>query len=222
MRRLLHLLLLLTVMTAPFARGNGAPASRMGITAGMGVSYLTQRDLVDMINGGYMPGKRVDEFNSAVDFFGSVFLPLSADWALRFEYAYVLNSYNISAPLGPGDFSAMLHMPSVLLEYILVEEGVYNLSGGVGGGYHIGKLDVKYGTLRDSYTATGPGMVMMLSGNTALGENLFVHLSVNARWEFLGELLNGSNQSPGRAAGGGPATLGSFGVGARLGASYFF
>ena len=222
MRSPLPLLIFLTMMSASIARGDGTPAPRMGISAGMGVSYLTQRDLVDMINGGYASGKRVDEFNSAVDFFGSVFLPLSADWALRFEYAYVLNGYNISAPFGPGEFTAILHMPSILLEYILVEEGVYNLSGGVGGGYHIGSLEVEYGTIRDSYTAAGPGMVMMLSGNTALGENLFVHLSVNARWEFLGELRNGSEQSPGRGAGGGPATLGSFGVGARLGASYFF
>jgi hypothetical protein len=64
-------------------------------------------------------------------------------------------------------------------------------------------------------------MVMMLNGNTALGEDLFVHLAVNARWEFLGELRNANDRSPGKGAEGDAVKLGSFGVGARIGVSYY-
>ncbi len=216
------MLVFLGISGAHAADGGQTPSSRIGISAGMGVSYLTQRDLVDMINGGFTPGRRVEEFNSAVDFFGSVFIPLSADWALRAEYTYLLNTYNIAAAFGPGEFTTTVHMPTLVVEYILVEEGLYNLSGGLGAGYHVGVLNLKYGTINDTYTATGPGMVMVIHGNTAFGEDLFVHLGVNARWEFLGELRNANGQSPGKGAQGNAATLGSFGVGARLGLSYYF
>jgi len=97
------MLLFLVMTMAGAAQAIKPPASRIGISAGMGVNYLTQRDLVDMINGGYSPGKRVDEFHAAVDFFGSVVVPLSADWALRAEFAYLLNTYNITSLLGPGN-----------------------------------------------------------------------------------------------------------------------
>jgi hypothetical protein len=224
MRESCHItmLLFLVITMAGAARAVEPPASRIGISAGMGVNYLTQRDLVDMINGAYSPGKRVDEFHAAVDFFGSVVVPISTDWALRAEYAYLLNTYNIASLLGPGDFTTVLHMPSLIVEYILVDEEFYDVSGGLGGGYHVGVLDLKYSTIDDSYTATGPGMVMMLNGNTALGEDLFVHLAVNARWEFLGELRNANDRSPGKGAEGDAVKLGSFGVGARIGVSYYF
>jgi len=216
------LVFLIATTAARTARAGVPPASRVGISAGMGVNYLTQRDLVDLINGGYSPAKRVDEFHAAVDFFGSAVFPLSADWALRAEYAYSLNTYNINSLLGPGEFTTVLHLPSLIVEYVLVDEPLYDVSGGLGGGYHVGVLNLKYGTIDDSYTATGPGMLLMLNGNTALGDDLFIHLAVNARWEFLGELRNGNDQSPGKSAQGDPAKLGSFGVGARIGASYYF
>jgi len=75
-------------------------------------------------------------------------------------------------------------MPSLIVEYILVDEELYDVSGGLGGGYHVGVLNLKYSTIDDSYAANGVGMVMMLNGNTALGEDLFVHLAVSARWNF--------------------------------------
>lgn len=216
------LLLLLSAGHACAGDDVNPPAPRIGVSAGMGVSYLVQRDLVDMINGAYSQGSRVDDFHAAVDFFGSVAVPLSAYWAVRAEYAYLLNTYNVSALLGPGEFTTVVHMPSIIVEYILIQETFYNLSGGIGGGYHFGSLDLNYGSIRDSYTARGPGMVAMLNGNTAMGEDLFVHLAVNARWELLGELRDSNDRSPGVGSTGSPASLGSFGVGARLGVTYYF
>jgi hypothetical protein len=199
-----------------------AEPMRIGVAAGMGVEYLAPNDIVDMINGAFRPSNRLPEFHAGVDFFGAGFLPLSADWMLKFEYAYVLNTYNITGVFGPGDFTMKVHLPTLILHYVLADEGLYNLSAGIGAGYHLGTLSTNYGTLVDSYTADGAGLLAELQGNTATGEHLFVHLGVQARWERIGELKNAAGSSPGINAKGSPATLSWFGVGARIGMSYYF
>ena len=200
----------------------GAPVSpRAGFSAGLGVNYLSQRDVVDMVNGGYSPSKRLDNYHAAVDFSGAFVLPLGARLALRFEYAYVLNTVNTAGPLGPGEFTTTVHMPSVIVEYSIVDGGLYNLSAGIGGGYHPGRLSIDYGPIKDTYTANGPGFVVMLVGNSAIGEDLFIHLAGTMRLGMLGELRNANGQSPGKGSDGSPATLGTFSVGARIGLSYY-
>jgi hypothetical protein len=215
-------LLCLVSMNAGAETPLHAGTMRPGVAAGMGVEYLAPRDIVDMINGAFRPTDRLPEFHAGVNFFGAGFLPLSADWMLKLEYAYVLNTYNISGIFGPGDFTLNAQLPTLVIHYMLADEGLYNLSAGIGAGYHFGTLTTNYGTLVDSYTANGPGLLFEIQGNTATGENLFVHLGVQARWEGIGELKNAAGKSPGINAKGSPATLSWFGVGARLGMSYYF
>ena len=196
---------------------------RPGLVAGMGVDYLTPRDVVDWINGSFVPSQRVPEFHASPSFFVAGFIPLSADWMVKLEYAYQLNTYNIVSPMfGPGDFTMKVHLPTLVLHYMLVDEGLYNVSAGFGVGYHFGTLAVDCWTLVDSYTGSGPGALLELQGNSALGENLFVHLGVNARWEGIGELKNAGGKSPGVGARGEPVAMAWFGVGARIGMSYYF
>jgi hypothetical protein len=225
MMRSLRLLFLLTVWVLPCAiAGTPIVVERMrpGIAAGMGVEYLNPRDVVDMINGGFRPEERLPDFHAGVNFFVAGFVPLSSDWLLKIEYAYLLNTYNIAALLGPGEFTMKVHMPTLYIHYMLVDEGLYNLSAGLGVGYHFGALSTGYGTLVDTYTASGPGGVLELQGNTAMSEDLFVHLGVQARWEGIGELRNSADKAPGVNAQGKPPSLSWFSVGARIGMSYYF
>jgi hypothetical protein len=225
MMRFLRLLVLLTVGVAPSVLSgtpNTAERMRPGIAAGMGVEYLAPWDIVDMINGGFRPAERLPEFHAGVNFFAAGFVPLSTDWMLKIEYAYLLNTYNLTALLGPGEFTMKVQMPTLFLHYMLVNEKLYNLSAGFGVGYHFGTLSTQYGTLVDTYTATGPGAVLELQGNTAMSEDLFVHLGAQARWEGIGELRNEGDKSPGVNAHGKPPAMSWFGVGARIGVSYFF
>jgi hypothetical protein len=174
-----------------------------------------------MVNGGYSPSKRLDDYHAAVDFSGAFVLPVSERFSLRFEYAYLLNTVNTSGPLGPGEFTTTVHMPSVIVEYAIVDAGMYNLSAGIGGGYHPGRLAIDYATVKDTYTANGPGFVVMLVGNSAIGEDLFIHLAGTMRLGMLGDLRNANGQSPGKGSDGSPATLNTFSVGARIGLSYY-
>lgn len=195
---------------------------RPGISAGMGVSYVHPPDIVDVVNATPGATERLPQFKSAVEFFFSAEFPLSESWLVKAEYAYVLGTYNLASAFGPAEYSFWLHMPSLLVEYVLVNEGVYNVKIGAGGGYHFGFLSEKFSTIDDRYAGKGPGMLFDMEATTALGEHLFAYFGGNVRWEFVGELTNGAGLSPGVTATGYRTTFDLFGLGARLGFTYYF
>ena len=212
---------------SPAGPPDAAPL-RVGLSGGMGVCYLSMTDVVDLANiasaslGGY---QRLPEFKAAAEFFGAASVPCSPDWVLKFEYAYVLTTYNVSTAYGSGqaEFTAMAHLPSLVVQYVLASEPVYNVKVGAGAGYHFGVLDVQYFTQNDSYRGDGPGLLLDAEGNTAFGDHIFAYLGVNLRWDFIGKLTNDAGSPPVNPGTTGSATTMSFfGIGARLGFTYYF
>jgi hypothetical protein len=198
------------------------PTPRGGAGAGMGVDYLKRTDIVNLVNR--TPGvlERLPDFKAGAEFFGFVTVPLSATWALKLDYTFMIASYNVETTTGTAEFALTTHAPSVLLQYVLTERGVYNFKIGAGAGPRFGALSEKYLYLDDTFSSTGVGFALELEGNTALGEDLFVHLAAGARWESVGEAKNELGKSPGSATSGSPVTLDGFGVGVRLGLTYYF
>ncbi len=210
----------------PSAAGNPVGRNlRVGVAGGMGVSYVSMTDVVDLANA--TPGnyQRLPEFKAAAEFFGAATVPVSPDWVLKLEYAYILASYNVSTSFGNGqaEYTATAHLPSLIVQYVLLSEPVYNVKVGAGAGYHFGSLDVKFFTQDDRYSANGPGVVLDAEGNTAFGESLYAYLGLNLRWDFIGTLTNEMGMTPGAAGDTvtGP-TMQFFGLGARLGFTFYF
>jgi hypothetical protein len=217
-------LCLLLAAGLSLAHGQAHPEAGAGpaLAAGLGVSYVAPRDLVDLVNATAGGTGRVAQFTAFGEFFGAFSLPVSTDWILKFEYAYLTGSYSVSSLYGATDFNVTAHCPSVIVQYVIAERGVYDLKCGIGGGYHFGGVAERLQSLEYTYTGKGPGLVGELEGNTAFGDHLFAFLGVNLRWSSIGALANSAGVSPGHAAGGGGTTLAFFGAGARLGMSYHF
>jgi len=214
------------LLLAPGASGQSRGAEevnpRPAFSAGMGVIMMSARDVVDLVNATALPSERVAEFHAAAEFFGAASYPLSADWILKFEYAFLAGSLAVAGALGPADFGVTAHMPSLIAQYVLTDRGAYNLKLGAGGGYYVGTLSEKYLTIDDMYSGSGAGVLLELEANTAFGDHLFAYLGGNLRWSFIGPLTNAAGVSPGRGADGSGTTLNFFGAGARLGFSYLF
>ena len=191
---------------------------RTGISIGMGVSYVNPQDIVDYVRGRVGRGQDLPEFKSSVEFFGALSIPLSNDWLLKLEYAYLLGTYNVQTILGPGEFSFSAHMPTVIGQYVLVNEGTYNVKVGAGGGYHVGVLSESFGTLNDKLTGHGLGTVVELEANTAFGEDLYGSIGGNLRWEFIGDLTSSTRA----VSAGSIPTLRFFALGVRFGFTYYF
>ncbi len=199
-------------------------SSRIALSAGMGVEYVSAPDVVDYVNllsAQYGATIRVPEFKAGVGFFGALDYPLSADWVLKGEYVYLLTSYNPNIPYATSEFTLNIHMPTLIVQYVLWDERLYNVKAGAGLGYHIASLVMKYdGTLDEKLSGTGPGAVLEMEANTALGDHLFAYLGGDARFEFIGKLKSGSSLTQTSAL---PTpTVSGFSIGARLGLSYYF
>lgn len=195
--------------------------TRIGIAVGMGVNYHNAQDIVDRLNGSGIINRRVDNFKSAVEFFGAVSVPVNSDWAAKLEYVYWFSSYSLPLPagfpIGSAEFSYLLHMPTLVGQYILYQARNYDFKVGLGFGFHFASYEEKF--FNAKFTANGIGSLLELEGNTALGEDLFAHLGAQLRWEFVGELRDGAGRKPLATA---STTLHLFSVGARLGMAYFF
>jgi len=195
-------------------------SSRVNFSAGMGVSYVSAQDIVTLVNAAVVIGGRESEFKAAVVFFGAAAIPFSRDWVMKVEYGYLLGSYSITAFFGTSDFTFVTHMPSLIFQYILADEGVYNVRVGMGGGYHFGELTRRLSTIEDHFRGNGIGTLVDFEANTSFGDSFFGYLGGELRWNFIGSLTNGSGKSPGAV--GTETTLHFFGVGAKFGFTYYF
>ena len=223
-RSALALLLTLTVPRATAAgKAEGADSTRgrPGVSAGMGVSYISARDMVNLVNATPGTTARQGEFSSVVEFFGSATIPFSGPWELKVDYAYMMGSYAVQGLLGQTEYSYMAHMPSALVQYAFVQEGVYNIKAGLGPGFYFGSLTQRDGGSDSEFKGSGPGFLFDLEANTALGEDLFAYLGVLVRWSGIGA-LTAANGAPPPASPNSETTLQFFGLGARLGLTYYF
>lgn len=220
-RTLPYLMILAVVIPAarPLAQTNGPEVShRISISAGMGANFHNAQDIVNLINSNSLITRRVDDFQSGVEFFGTVGVPLSLDWEVKVEYVYLIASYSEGTPFGNAEFSYSLHMPTLIGQYVLHTEQTYNFKAGVGFGYHFGAYTQKYSLVDGTYKGSGVGALIELEGNTALGEDVFAHLGTQIRWDFVGDLKNAAGESPGGTF---ATSLHFFSVGARLGVTVY-
>jgi hypothetical protein len=227
MKVLIVTAVLMLVHTGALADGTPADSqlsSRVALSGGMGVEYISAPRVVDYINtliAAYTT-ERVPEFKSAAQFFGAFSYPLSSDWVLKAEYVYLLGSYNPVIPFRSSEFTLTMNMPSIILQYVLWDEGLYNVKVGGGLGFHFASLTTTFLTLDDHLSAKGPGSLIELEANTAFGDHVFAYLGTDLRWEFIGEFKKPSGFQGSQPAVAPVPTGNSFGIGARLGFSYYF
>jgi hypothetical protein len=174
-------------------------------------------DVVNLVNATQGAQERIPQFKAGVEFFAAASFPLTESWVLKIDYGYQITSLNVVSFLETAQFTVTQHCPTLIVQYVLTNQGVFNVKAGAGAGYHFGRLSEKFLYIDNSFSAHGPALIAELEGNTAFGERLYAYLGVNAGWSLVGQLIDAAGRSPGRGASGEPVTLNSFGVGARLG-----
>ena len=214
-----------TISEVNVSQAQESPAQslhRISVSAGMGVSYVSAEDIVNLVNSRGLGTEKVADFKAGADFFGALGIPLNSDWSLKLEYSYLLYSYNPTGTLVPAEFTVSAHLPMILVQYTLTDAGTYNVKLGAGAGYHIGYLSEKAGSVEDRYTGKGFGTAVDLEANTAFSDDFFGYLGGNIRWEFIGRLTNDAGRSAYLVANSPEPTLHFFSVGARLGFTFYF
>lgn len=197
----------------------------IGISAGMGINVVRASGIVDYINTTSLFSQRVDDWGTAIDFFGAVEIPAGESWEVKLEHSYFFKSYSfIGTNSGTYDLFYSVQSPSVIVQRVIAGNG-YIVKFGGGGGYHFGSFRQKvslYGT-ESTYSSNGFGMKLELSGQTAFDEHFYGYVGGAVGGEFLGEIgtANGASASD-------PSEVSRrvkfdyFYAGLQFGLSYFF
>jgi hypothetical protein len=167
----------------------------LAIVAGMGINLVNASGIVEYINANAVPNQRVDDFTTAVDFFGGVEFPVSEEWGLKIEHTYLLKSYTFHEFSGETqELFYATQSPSLMVQKVIVGEG-YFVKMGAGGGYHFGHVSQKFsrfGTSAD-FTSSGFGMKMEIVGQTSFDEHFYGYIGGHVGWEFQGKFSQSGN-----------------------------
>ena len=185
------------------------------VRASMGIDFVSVPELKDYLEANYDIVN--SDFSSAINFSGSYGRMMDENSQLELEIGYLLNSYNSNFGLGNYNLSYSLLMPSVLYNYVINGSG-YNFKFGGGAGTRLLSINEKYlPLLNDDYSKFGFGFILRGAGNTAIAQDVYAHIGIDARYDVIGkpdENTNGNNI--------GNVNFSSLSLGIRLGISYQF
>ncbi len=196
---------------------------KTGIGAGMTVCGIDAKELTDFINLSAR-SQTIGNWNVAGEFFIAPEFHLSSDMSLKIEYAYLLNSHSIDDPdnVGKIDFSYGVHMPSVIVQYLFIGAQGYFLKFGGGVGYYFATLEEKFpsylGSMRSS--ANGIGVKLDISGQTPLGEHVYLIIGAGLRFSFVGNYSGGIFDEP--STSNRLVSMNFISIGVTLGFIYYF
>ncbi len=196
----------------------------IAIFGGMGVAVVSAPDMVEYINGTSISSQRVDDFGTAITFFGGIEFPIADGWGVKVEHSYLFKSYNFLGTNGAlHDVLYEVHAPSVLLQRVVTGKGFF-IKAGAGGGYHFGSVIQKTSTfgVETRYTANGIGIKGEIVGQTAFDENFFGYIGGEFGWEFLGKVRDGNGIILSNSLRRQDASLDYFFAGLRFGAMVYF
>jgi hypothetical protein len=221
MRVGLWLALLVMGVSESFAQS--ARSGSLGVAAGLGVSVVNATDVVDYINSVSSSAQRIDDFASAPEFFGTAEFRLTNELGAKLEYSYLLKSYIVGTDLGDYDYTYRVHMPTLLVQYLISDTG-YAVKFGGGAGYHFATFSRGLiGPLPQSFKSSGLGFKLEAEGNTSLGGNLYGYVTADFRLNVMSTIKDAMGitlrfpTAPAREV-----KLNFFSLGLKFGLMYYF
>jgi hypothetical protein len=194
-------------------------------TIGLGIDAHSAPSVANYINAIAMPtlDQKVTGFQTAAEFFAVPELQVSREWSAGIEYSLLVKSYSINSISGysRSDISYQVHMPSVLVHYLVLGEG-YRLKLGGGVGYHFVTFDESFAGVGSFGTLKSQGLGFKLDaiGNTKFDQTFYGSIGVDLRWDFLGTLKASGSVAPQATTLASPPTMTFFSAGVKFGITF--
>jgi hypothetical protein len=231
MKRIISVGILFLFAFRAFAGGEGgrtvavehdnAPA----VSAGLNISLISVPRLADYINTTSNGGNAASTFGTGIELFSALEFPAGESWGVKIDYGYLFKSYSIIPQAGgTQNLFFAVHAPSLLFQYVTSGPGYFLKIAG-GGGYHVGRIEntTPFYRFTTVYKAGGPGLKAELVGQTALSDNVYVHLGGTLRWELLGTVKdNNGNTLNAGSTGSQDVSLSLFAAGVEIGVAWYF
>ncbi len=191
---------------------------------GMGISMSTSPSLVDYIRNDipFANKDSVKSFGVGLEFFGAFEYGVTGNFSLKFDYSYFIKSLSYNYSYFTYDYFYLIHQPYLIGSYVLRGK-TYTFSFGAGIGYHAARLTKDIGAGSDLvYNAWGPGyrgeVVFMAMLSKRLGSYAGGFISGSS----IGSLEDSFGQPLRNSQTGEEVNLSGFGVGLRLGLTFYF
>lgn len=166
--------------------------SQIDISGGMGISFFHSASMTDYLEVNFSGGEKQNSFNSSAEFFLEGDININPHVQLGLEYAFSIYSYNKILGITNYDISMSFHKPSILGYYVFPGKGYkFKLGGGIG--YRYVDVTERIG-YDEEYSSGGVGFLLRGQGLTTLRDNLFILISVDARYDINGEPSNGNRK----------------------------
>jgi hypothetical protein len=194
-RFLAILLLALTISSGSVAQASTEDI-RFGISASLGIDALSTPSIAEYLSVVAGPGERIDEFTSAIEFAVAPEVRLSRSWSAAVEYVYLTKTYSLQGSGGGSTVSLGVHLPFLLIHYVIPSERTRIKLGG-GAGPAFGTLDTQlFGSLvTRTFRARGGGVKLEAVGNTKFDDHLYGVMSIDLRWVLGGTYKEGTAEA---------------------------
>lgn len=192
--------------------------SQWDVSTSMGLDFKSIPRFRDYVNINFATiNNQISSFKSTVAFGAEVDYKVNKNLAIGLEYNLQLDSYN--GTQNNYEISYGLHRPSLMAYYVIPGIGYqFKLGGGIG--YRYAALEEKIFSVT-SYSSHGFGLVLKAVGNTILANNFYALIGGNLRYDYTGDLANGS-QSIINKSSGEKLNLNSISFGIYLGVTFTF
>lgn len=226
MRQFVLLLLLVSTVLSQQQNGKKIAVERentVSFFGGMGIHIVRAADIVEYVNAIATTAQRVDDYGTAVGFFGGLDIPVGTDWGIALEHQYLFKSYSVPGNLGGTyDIYYAVQAPSILIQRVMKGKGYFlKISGG--GGYHFGTMSQKVSTfgVTTEYSSEGIGFLGDAVAQTAFGDDLYGYIGGTVAWDLLGELKDRNGVALAMPRSGKAVSLQVFHAGIRFGIVHY-
>jgi hypothetical protein len=211
-------------LNAQFTAGDSGKRF-LDFTVGLGVAAHSAPSVVNYINAVAQPfpNQIVDQFNSAAEFYAIPELQVSKEWSMAIEYSLLIKSYSLDDRSGFSrtEMSYEVHMPTVLVHYLVLGEGFrVKLGGGIG--YHFVRFDQRFPTIGSGETLRSQGLGFKLDaiGNTKFDDSFYGSIGIDLRWDFLGTLSRSGESAQVARSGAALPGMSFFNAGVKFGITF--
>jgi hypothetical protein len=197
---------------------------QFSLSIGMGISMSTAPSFVDYVRNDLpiVNKDSVKSFGVGFEFFGAAEYDVSKEFSLKLDYSYFVKNLSVTYAYFTYNYFYFIHQPYVMGFYVLRKNN-YGFKFGGGLGYHFAHMtkDIGAGSYLD-YNASGVAYRGEIEFYSFLSERLGSYVSGFIMGSSIGTLKDSNNNALKNSGTGGDVNLGGFGIGARLGISYYF
>ncbi|GJQ20472.1 MAG: hypothetical protein HBSIN02_08270 [Bacteroidia bacterium] len=219
MRTTITILLCILLSSGSIAQAT-AKDEVFGISASMGIDVLSAPAIADYLTVIAGSAERVDEFTSAVEFAVAPEIRVAREWSAGLEYAYLIKSYSLQSSGGSSNVFLGVHLPTLLVQYVIRGERTrIRVGGGVGPVFGTMEEQLYGSTSGRTFRARGTGLKLEAAGASKFDDHFFALISVDMRWIAGGTFNDGTAEA--RFAGT-TADLDLFTLGLKFGVGFIW